>query len=112
MENEFEHSQYGFNLNANLSLMYSSENYYIFFEIYSTNSQLSDVEIFFKNNFISNDDAIDIRNETDQIIYNVESEDDTDTKYQVNKTITIFNLDSKEKHAMRIRFFYVDSIFQ
>ena len=91
--------------------MYSSQNYYIFFEIYSTNpnSQLSNVEIFFTNNLISTIIyAIPIADAEEQIIYNVENEDDDSIVYQVNKTITIFNL-SKEKHAMRIRFFYVDS---
>ena len=91
--------------------MYSSENYYIFFEIYSTNpnSQLSNVEIFFTNNFISTIIRACPIPIPAQIIYNVENEDDDSMIYQVNKSITIFNLNSNEKHAMRIRFFYVDS---
>ena len=52
-EEEFNNSQYSFNLTRNLSLKYSSQNYYIFFKINSTNSHLSKVEIFFTNNFIA-----------------------------------------------------------
>ncbi len=109
MEGKLEDFQYVFNLTGNESLMYSSGNYYIFFEINSTNSELSNVEIFFTNNFIATLRAKPIVDLPDQIIYTVENEDDDSLIYQVNKSITIFNLDSKEKHAMRIRFFYVDS---
>ena len=109
MEGKLEDFQYVFNLTGNESLMYSSGNYYIFFEINSTNSELSNVEIFFTNNFIATLRAKPIVDLPDQIIYTVENEDDDSIIYQVYKTITIFNLNSNEKHAMRIRFFYVDS---
>ena len=99
LEGEWKDFQYVFNLTEDLSLMYSSENYYIFFEIYSTNpnSQLSNVKIFFTNNFISTIIRACPIPIPDQIIYNVESEDDDSVIYSVNKSITIFNLNSHKK---------------